>query len=304
MAFAQGSRSRLTYIVENTFGTTPGSPSMVTLPFNTHSMTLNKTALESPEIRSDRQRDIFRHGARQIEGDIEVDFRADDFDDLLESAMFSAFDTDNYLRIGTTLKHLSIEDGALDIDQYRLFTGCTVNTFAMNVSANAIVTATFGIIGKDMTVSGTSVDASPTASSGNQPYDGNNFIGNVKEGGVSIATITSIEFSLENGITPAMVIGSTTTPELGYGRAMLSGTISAYFNNATLMNKFINETESEIEFTLDDNVSGNAYRFWFPRVKYNGADVPVSGEDHRMISIPFVGLLDSVEQSELVIQKL
>lgn len=304
MSFAQGSRSRLTAVTEVTFGTTPGTPSMVVVPFNTHSLNLSKDTLESAEIRSDRQIDIYRHGASKIEGEIDVDFRADDYDDFLESVMFNTFDSDAILRVGTTMKHFSLEDASLDIAQYRLFTGCTANKLSMSVKNNSIVTANFGFIGKNMTVSGSSADASPTDSSGNQPYDGNTFTSSVKEGGVSTAIVSSIEFTLENGITPAFVIGATTTPELGYGRCRVTGTVTAYYQDTTALNKFINETESELEFTLDDGVSGNAYRFWFPRVKYNGGDVPVQNESHRMITLPFIALLDSVEDTELLIQKM
>ena len=304
MTFSQGSRAQLTYVIEATFGTTPGSPTMISLPYNSCSLNVTKDSLESAELRSDRQVDIFRHGARRVEGDIEVDFRADDFDDFLEGAMQSSFDTDNMLVIGTTERTFSIEQGFLDIDKYRIFTGLAVSSMSMTVASNAMVTATFGFVGKDGDVSGTTVDSAPTDASGNQPYDGNNFIGSVKEGGPTIANVTSVEFTLENNISPAFVIGSATTPDLASGRARITGTITAHLQDSTLIDKFIDETESEFEFTLDDNVSGNNYRFWFPRIKYNGADTPVQDEGHIFVTLPFVALLDSVENTEMLIQKI
>lgn len=302
MAFAQGSRSDLTYVVESTFGTTPATPNMTKIPYNTHSLDLSKEVLESAEIRSDRLTDVNRHGARQIGGDIEVEFRATDYDDLIESALFSTFSA-NVIKVGTTLKHLSIEDRALDIDQYRLFKGCTVNTFGMNVQANNMVTATFGIIGKDATISGTSVDATPTEASGNDPYDGNNFVSSITEGGSAISIVTGLEFTLENNIDPTFVIGSTSTPQLEYGRANITGTLTAYFEDASLINKFLDETESELQFVLDDSVTGNQYTFYFPRIKYNGAPVPVNDEQSRVLSLPFVALRDSVEETNIKITK-
>lgn len=45
MAFAQGSRSSLSYIVESTFGTTPAG-NFTTLPFTSHSLNLTKDIME------------------------------------------------------------------------------------------------------------------------------------------------------------------------------------------------------------------------------------------------------------------
>ena len=53
MAFAQGSRSTLSYITETTFGTTPAG-NFQNLPFNTHSLNLTKDRVAGNEIQADR----------------------------------------------------------------------------------------------------------------------------------------------------------------------------------------------------------------------------------------------------------
>jgi len=238
MAFAQGSRSALAYVVESTFGTTPGTPSMIDLPFNSHSLNLAKSSFESAEIRSDRMTVISRHGNKNVVGTIDVDFRADDFDDLLESAFFSTIATAGTMSIGTTLKSLSIEDRAEDIVQYRQFTGCTVNTFSMSIAPNAIVTASFDIVGKDMTQAQTPLDASTTPYSANEAFD--NFTGVFQEGGGGSSIITGIDFTLDNGLNPTFVLGAATTPQLEYNRGRITGTVSVYYEDESLINKFIN----------------------------------------------------------------
>lgn len=89
MAFAQGSRTGLSYVVESSFGVTPSSPSMTSLPYNSHSLNLSKQRVQGNEIQTDRMPRVDRHGNRQVGGDIVVDLRPGDFDDLIESA-FSA----------------------------------------------------------------------------------------------------------------------------------------------------------------------------------------------------------------------
>lgn len=280
MAFAQGSRSELSHVAEVTFGTTPTTPTMVALPFNTHSLTLGKERVQGNEIQADRIPRVDRHGNRSISGDIVVDLRADDFDDLLESAFFSAFDSSGDLTIGTTPKYFSIEDRALDIAQYRLFTGCAVNSLGVSIAPNQMVTSTFGLVGKDMTQSATSVDDTPTAASSNQPFD--SYSGSITEGGSSIATITSIDFTITNSLAPTFVVGSASTPQLEYGRATVEGTLTAYYEDATLINKFLNETASTLVVAVADPGAANTYTFNFPEVQ-----IQRGGRSRGQRAIPF-----------------
>ena len=108
MAFAQGSRSSLSYITETTFGTTPAG-NFQNLPFTSHSLNMTKDRVEGTDIQADRMSRVDRHGNRQVSGDITGDLRDGDFDELLESAMLSAWST-NVLKVGTTPKFFSIED--------------------------------------------------------------------------------------------------------------------------------------------------------------------------------------------------
>lgn len=301
MAFAQGSRSQLTFIEEASFGVTPSSPAMATLPFTTHSLDLTKQRLQGTDIQSDRIPRIDRHGNRNAAGDIVVDLRATDYDALIESAMFSAFNTAGVIKVGTMPKFLTIEDGQLDIDQYRTFTGMGVSGMSISIAPNQMATTTFSMVGKDMGISGTSLDATPTASSGNDPFD--SYSGTITEGGSPIALVTSLEFSLQNSLSPTFVVGSAATPQLEYGRAVVEGTVTAYFEDAALINKFLNETESSLVVSVTD--AANTYTFTFGRVKYNGASVPVQNPQSRVITLPFVALYDdtSGEETNLKITK-
>jgi len=307
MAFAQNSRSGLSYIVESTFGTTPAG-NFTALPYNTHSLNLTKDRVAGNEIQPDRMLRVDRHGNRQSAGDIVVDLRDGDFDSFLESAMFNVWDNTpvgaDVLKVGTTPKYFSIEDAANDITQFRLFTGQAVSSMAVSLAPNQMVTTTFSMVGKDMTISGTgkTVDAA----SANQPFDaysGDLSIGNVASASV-VAIVTSLDFTLDNALAPTFVIGDDSTPQLEYGMASVEGTFTAYFEDAALINRFIDEVESELIVSVNDPTAANEYTFGFPRIKINGADVPVDGgTGSRVITLPFVALYDATEATNFYINR-
>jgi len=301
MAFAQGSRSGLSFVAETTFGTTPATPSYIELPYNTHTLELTKDRVQGNELQPDRMLRIDRHGNRKVAGDMVVDLRKGDFDPLLEGLFMNTFST-NVLKIGTTPKSFSFEDSANDISQFRLFTGVSMNSLAVSIKPNQMVTGTFGMIGKDMTISGTSLDAIKTATLGNQPFD--SYSGTIKiadAGGslASVATITGIDFTINNALAPTFVVGSASTPQLEYGMATVEGTITAYFADATLINRFINETQTALEVAVNDPTGASAYTWLFPRIKINGAAVPVSGPLARVVTMPFVALYDTTEATNI-----
>ena len=290
MAFSQGSRSSLSFVTEATFGTTPAGD-FANLPFSTHSLNLTKDILAGTDIQADRMSRVNRQGNRQVGGDIVVDLRDGDYDLLLESAMLGAFTTD-ILKVGVAPKFFSIEDYASDIDQARLFTGMSVSTMGISLAPNQMVTTTFGMVGKDMTMGAT--EKTQTAASGAAPFDA--YSGDISIGAVgnptAVAIVTALDFTLNNSYAPTFVIGDDSAPSLEYGRAEVEGTMTAYFENAALIDRFLNETETAIQVSVDDPTGANSYTFDFPRVKINSADVGVDGPTSRMVTMSFVALYD------------
>ena len=309
MAFAQGSRSQLAVGVQSDFTTT--ATSFTNLPFSTHSLNLAKERLAGTDIQSHRMPTVDRHGARSVGGDIVADLRHDEFDVLMESALMSdnSFDTGftsgdgttvtNAAILGTTPKFLTIEDYAADIDQARLFTGCTVNSMAVSLAPNQMVTSTFGIVGRDMSISQT--QKTVTASANNQPFD--SYSGSIKLGdkgslGSELTIITAVDFTLTNGFAPTMVVGETSASDLEFGTASLEGTITAYFEDATMINRFLGETESALEVVVGDPESvARTLTFTFPRIKINSADVGVDGPTSRLVNMSFIALRDDTDLS-------
>jgi hypothetical protein len=298
MAFSQGSRSSLAIVTEATFGTTPAT-GLINLPFSTHSLNLTKDILAGTDIQADRMSRVNRQGNRQVGGDIVVDLRDGDCDLLLESAMLNSFPlagtNPQIIKVGVAPKFFSIEDYAADINQARIFTGMSVSSMAISLAPNQMVTTTFSMVGKDMTITQPSPYVDPTAASGAQPFDA--YSGDISIGTVgspsAVAIVTALDFTLNNAYAPTFVIGDDSAPSLEYGRAEVEGTLTAYFENEDLIERFLDETETAIRVSVNDPTGTNEYTFDFPKVKINSADVGVDGPTSRMITLSFVALYDS-----------
>lgn len=302
MAIANGAQHSLHYVAEVTYGTTPSTPTWTPIPHTGTTLNMTKDGIESEKLRGDRQVEDFRHGNKTVGGDISAELEYGAFDDILQAVMCGSWDT-NVLKSGTTRRSFTLERkfGDLATPEYHRHTGCEFNTMALSVAPNQMVTATFGIVGKDLSVN-TSQVASSTYSDdvGNTPFD--SFTGSITEGGSAIATVTAIEFTVENGLEPLFSVGSDTTNRPSIGKSRVTGSLTTYFDSKTLYEKFLNETESAIVLTLTD-VDGNDYEFDIPRVKYNSGQPDVSGEGAVTIAMDFVALYDDTDESQLVITR-
>ena len=296
MAFAQGSRSRLTVAAESSFGVLPTGASFAELPKRSHTLDLTKERVQGDDIRSNRMQNIDRHGNRSVTGSIETNLRRGDLDLLLESAFFGTFDTNDHLTVGTAPQYLAFEDSALDIGQHRQFSGCLVNSASFSIAPSQMVQATFDIIGRDMVQSGSAISGSPAPVSGFEPFD--SFNGTLLEGGVGtndgLCIVTALNFSINNDVTPSHVIlcdeKRDVPSAMQFGMATIEGTMTVEYRDAALIDKFLQETPSSLSVTVDDPTGANGYTFYFPRVKYNGASVPLSGMQGRFVELPFVAL--------------
>lgn len=298
MAIANGSRNQIAYVTELTWGTTPGTPAMIGVPYTSFNVNLTKETFEDTSVQADRMQRYNIHGNRTIGGDIDVNLSHGNFDAFLESALQNSFAT-NVLKVGSTRKSFTIEQGSLDIGQYTAYTGMVVDKVALSVPVSGLVTAKFSMIGKDATISGTPLDATITAPAAKQPYI--HAGGTFNEGGSPIAFLTAVELNIDNGHAVNNALGSTTARDFSPGFATITGTASAYFEDVSLINKFINATDSSLSFTLTDGT--NTLTFNLPKIKYTGANRPFSGQGSVVVELPFTALWESGAASNIVITR-
>lgn len=302
MSIATGSQHSVSYVAETTYGTTPATPAFTPLPFTAVSLGMQKDPIVSNKLRSDRQIEDLRHSNKSVSGDVAGELEYGSFDDMLEAMAMGTW-TSNVLRAGTTRRSFTFERlfGNLDTPEYHRATGVEVNSLSLTVAPNAMVECSIGLVGQDLSTGTSRVTGSTDNTvTDRQPFD--SFTGTITEGGTAIATVTQIELSWTNNLEMAYVVGSDTTIEPSDGKSNLTGTLTAFFTDSSLYDKFINETSSEVVFTLVDP-AGNTLQFDIPNLKYNSGNPDVSGEGRVTLSLSFQALYSAADSSQIVITR-
>ena len=290
----------MAYVVESVFGTTPTTPTFTPIRHTGTTIGLSKDAIESEELRQDRQIANYRHGNKSVAGDVNIELSYGTFDDLLEATLAGTWAT-NVLIAGTTRRSYTVERHHTDIGKYLRSTGCSFNALSLSVAPNSMVTGSFSVIGKAFSVASTAISGSTySAETTTAPFD--SFTGSITEGGSSIAVVTSIDLSIDNGMEALYVVGSDETLLPSIGKSTVTGSITAYFEDATLIDKFIAETASSLSFVLTD-LAGNSYTVDLPNIKYNSGNPEVGGPGAITVSLDFVALYDSSTGSQIEITR-
>lgn len=288
MANASGSNHDTYYIEETVYGETPATPQWTLLPHTGNTLQLSKEAVESSTLRGNRQRSDPRHGNESITGNLNVEIAWNIYDDFLEAAMMGEWTVD-VLKVGTIRRSFSILRHFKDIDEYLVFTGVEISSVSFTIQPNSLVTANFAMLGQGMS-DGLTSGSTFAAETDHIPMS--SWDGSVEEDGSPIAIITSIEPSVENNMNALFVVGQKQTLRPDVGMSTTTGTISAYFQDLALLNKYRNETVSSLSFETVDP-AGNMYTFLAPRVKYMSASTDVSGEGALTVPLNYTMMYDS-----------
>lgn len=279
--FASGGYHGLYYIPETVFGTTPATPAWVPFRHTGCSLGLKRDQFESKELRADRAITDLRLGTYKVDGEVDIELSAGAFDTILEALLGGTWGT-NILMQGIIQRSFSILRRFTDITQYQVFTGCCPNKLTLDFKPGGMVTGKISFIGSNMTAALTA-GSTYAAASANLPMD--TFAATVLEGGSAFALASAISLTLENGIEADYVLGSKFAPQCSWGRSKLTGKLTAFFDDLTLYNKFLNETASSLSFITSDGTK--SFTWLMSNVKYTTADNPVKDEKPITLDMDF-----------------
>lgn len=211
---------------------------------------------------------------------------------------------------GHTDKSYSIEEWYSEISRSETFAGCKFTKASFQLPPSGMATIGLDVVGKDLgqAPASTRYFTSPTAVSSSGVVAAVN--GVLRVGGVTMATVTGLNFDVDAAFSGDPVVGSNVVPTQFAGRVKVTGQFTAYFSDGVLPAAFYDETELGIQvaLTTTNDAAAEFLSFSLSRVKVGGADKS-DGEGGVVRTFPFVALLNNSggtgtahEQSTIAIQ--
>jgi len=210
------------------------------------------------------------------------------------------------VRNGTNQYSWTLEKFFSDITQYISFTGMMVNNMNLSLETDSILTGAFDFIGKTSAIASSSVGTgAANAATTTGVMNAVSGVSGIREGGALLTGtfISSMDLSVAANLRPQKAIGNLGAVAVGLGQLDVNGSLSVYFENATLYNKYVNNTETSISYVVTDT-AGNAYIVTLPRVKYGEANVVAGGINSDVLAeLSYQAILDATTNCTIQIDK-
>jgi hypothetical protein len=308
---SEGNAHKISYVVEVTRGTTPANPVYQELPDNRTTLNLAKETLATDRLSGNRFPSKPRTGAQQVNGDIPADLSFGAYDAFIESALLGAFVEDggglfSIAKAGATRKSFSFlrEFSDMTGKKFLTYKGCEVATWALSAAANGIAKSTFTFWGREMGDPSTTAPAGSTFEDAidTEPFD--TFNGEMKIDGAATCIVTDYSLTINNGHAPQFSVGCATSRDARVGQSVIEGSITVYFDNMTLYEKFLNEDSLSLELTLEDSL-GNQMVIALPELKIlTGTQPDVSGDESITLPISFSAHYDDALGSHISVKTI
>lgn len=189
-----------------------------------------------------------------------------------------------------TRNYWTIEHWHSDIAQSEVFKDCVLTGMNINVQPNGMATIEFPVMGLDMDTGTAEYFTNPAAESTGAILAG--LGGAALVDGVSAGVLTSVQVNVNGNFSaPGGVIGRNTDPDIFPGPIDVTGQVTVLFENATMRDKFINETTGSLVVVLvaDNGASPAFMSIVMSKVKFGGASKD-DGAQGLTLTMPFTAL--------------
>lgn len=168
--------------------------------------------------------------------------------------------------------------------RYSYGSGQQPSAFTLTAETRGVITSTLTWMGADLSQPSATRDAGATTEtiSANSVLDASNSVPMIMEAGAIMGApnyVSGFAFTLDNGLRARNAIGSAGAIGLGLGRANMTGTLTTYFGDETLLAKLRNGTASGATIALRDAANNCAEVWDIPRLKYTSGFPEVPGID-------------------------
>jgi len=191
----------------------------------------------------------------------------------------------------------SIEHFHDDVDESELFTGCKVNSVNVALPPTGMATIGIDFMGKDITTAQAEYFTSPTATTNTGILASVNGLAYAL--GSRQTVLTGLTINVAGNMSAEPVVGSNTYPDIFEGRVVVTGELTAFFENGDLRDAFIDEDEVALMFVFTTSNAKNPdfVSFVMPRVKL-GSATKDDGEKGLVQTISYQALFNDTGTGE------
>lgn len=197
---------------------------------------------------------------------------------------------------GTTGVSYNIEKQFADLsNEFAILTGMTIDTFSLDIASDQILTGSFGFLGKQEVSAASSSGTGYTAATTDDVMNAVDDVTSILENQASFDTV-SMSLQLQNNLRSRLQVGSLGAISIGNGTVDLTGTLQAYFESKTTMDKYRNMTATSLTIAIEDG-DGNGYVIDMPRVKFTSGQQVAGGQSQDIIAdLGFTAYMHATEE--------
>lgn len=302
MSQARGIDTIIGLYDESTYGVDPGAPDAQKLYVKNFKVASKQNLIDSETLNGQRSRSRPTAGNIDLDGDFEVELAAESMGTLLKHTLGSNVTTGagpythtikiGNLPVGMVLEkdHGSTISGA---GRYEKFNGSRIAKASFDFQNEGYINAAFSVKGRSSTLGSAPLDATYT-DNGHTPFS--IFEGVLQEGGGTSAIVKAAKIDLDNDLDDSLyaIGGAGLRRALPEGFATISGEITALFEDAVLLNKAINGTQSSLKVTLSRGTglgsAGNEFmEFTVTNLLYERSSPPIEGPKGILVTLGLKG---------------
>lgn len=307
---ASSNNASTIYVAESTLGTTPtDSTAWKTFPVaGASGLTMRNITTQSTRVRADRGRSGLIKTGEEIGGPLPTEFQADQHDDLIESALMSAFST-GVLTNGSTRTSYTFQENFGDLtNKYEIYKGVRVNGFNLSAEIDGKADMTFNLIGitHDSDDTASLVGSGSVAAVSTNPVMSIIDLGNVLIDGISGLCLESVNLEVTNNAQAKRCANGSDsgTVDVIEGSFFVSGTVVVGLddNSYALLARKKSNTAVGISFDLGDGTT--TYNFNIHEAYMNFDEPTNQGQDSLiMLNIDFEAAQNDAATATLTITK-
>lgn len=207
-----------------------------------------------------------------------------------------------------TPQSATVETGFNDVSQFFTANGLRTGAYSLEVSAGALITGSLTLSGRETKrrnttlLGGAGYTLLEAAATENVSATAN--VGALEADGIELATaLQSISIELDGNLREQMAVGSKFPVGISAGRLNLTGTITAYFADGYMFDRFLNHTTASLSFPIIDQ-DKNTYYFTVPSFKITSDPVAPGGIDQDVMeTLEFTAFRDAATKCMMQVDR-